>query len=96
VTKYKLQSAPMLSAPGLIAWAINGYHFERDRETLANVVKATWPGVPMTAVEALLSEAVPYTVEAEAVVFEFEPPPITEIDDGMGGRYRPGVIIALK
>lgn len=71
--RYRLQSGPMVFAPGLIAWAINGYHFKRDQAAMLRVVTATW-GVPKGAAKALLSKQVPYTVEEEAVVFEIVNP----------------------
>jgi len=68
--QYRLGSAEMISAPGLIKWAINGAHFEKDRANLVNVVVKTW-GVPEDAATALLLQQVPYTIEDEAVVFSY-------------------------
>lgn len=68
--QYRLGSAEMISAPGLIKWAINGAHFEKDRANMVNVVASTW-GVPPGAAKALLLQEVPYTVENEAVVFAY-------------------------
>ena len=69
---FRLGSSPAVHTPGLIAWAINGYHFEADREPILNAIATTFPAVPRLAVAALLSKAVPYTVEGETVVFTFE------------------------
>lgn len=75
MTTYRLGSNEMLYAPGLIRWAINGYHFKLDRKQLRKVITKGW-GIPETAAEALLSGAVPFTVEGkedmEAVVFTVE------------------------
>jgi hypothetical protein len=60
----------MVGAVGLVAWAINGYKFKRDRKKMVAVISATW-NVPAKAAEALLSAQVPYTIEDEAVCFEF-------------------------
>ena len=68
--QYRLGSAEMISAPGLIKWAINGAHFESDRANMVNVVVKTW-GVPEDAATALLLQQVPYTIEDEAVVFSY-------------------------
>ena len=68
-TRYRLQSSGFVFAPGLVAWAINGYAFKRDRPNLEKVIGETW-GLPLPAVRALLSKAVPFTVEAETVIFE--------------------------
>lgn len=68
--KYRLGSAEMISAPGMVRWAINGAKFEKDRAAMVNVIAATW-GVPKDAATALLLQQVPYTVEDEAVVFAY-------------------------
>jgi hypothetical protein len=66
---YKLASAAWIHAPGTIAWAINGYAFEDDRPTLLKILMDGW-NIPEEAAKALLSKAVPYTVEGETVVFK--------------------------
>ena len=66
---YQLGSAPMIYAPGMIRWAINGAAFKKDRAALVRVVTEGWPGVTKAAATALLTEKVPYTVEGETVVF---------------------------
>lgn len=67
--RYRMQSDPMVSAPGLVAWAINGYAFKRDRPQLEKIIGETW-SLPLAAVRALLSKAVPFSIEGESVVFE--------------------------
>lgn len=69
---YRLKSSEMVHTPGIIAWAINGYAFADDRPKLLDVMCRTFPTIPATAIERLLSEAVPYTVEDEAVVFSVD------------------------
>lgn len=69
MTTYRLGSAPMIHTPGMLRWAINGYAFESDRDYLRTIFTEGW-GIPAPAAEALLSGAVPYTVEGETVVFE--------------------------
>jgi hypothetical protein len=64
MTTYRLGSSPMIHTPGMVRWAINGYHFKKDRAYLANVFVAGW-GLPKKAVDALLSGKVPYTVNDE-------------------------------
>jgi hypothetical protein len=68
--QYRLGSAEMVYAPGLIKWAINGAHFEKDRPLLINVITQTW-GVPVDAAKALLLQQVPYSIEDETVVFTY-------------------------
>lgn len=68
--QYRLGSAEMVYAPGLVKWAINGAHFEKDRATLVNVIAETW-GVPPEAATALLLQQVPHTIEGETVVFSY-------------------------
>ncbi len=69
-TTYRLQSNAAVAAPGVVRWAINGYHFEDDRPAILKVMTA-WD-VPQAATHALLSQAVPFTIEGETVVFSVE------------------------
>jgi hypothetical protein len=67
---YRLLSSEFVGAPGVIAWAKNGYAFPKDRPQLLNVVVSTW-SVPEAAAEKLLLGEVDYTVDEDgAVVFE--------------------------
>jgi hypothetical protein len=65
---YRLGSGPMVHAPGLIAWAINGAFFKADRPAMVNIVSQTWR-VPEDAALKLLTKQVPFTIENDAVVF---------------------------
>jgi len=69
---YRLGSSPLIHTPGVIAWAINGFHFKADRAVLREIVVGMFPQVPGEAIEQLLTTAVPYTVEGETVVFTVE------------------------
>ncbi|WP_179209261.1 hypothetical protein [Haematobacter genomosp. 1] len=71
-TTYRLQSSPACHTPGVIAWAINGYAFEADRPQITRYIADVFPSVPRQAVEQLLTKAVPFTIEDEAVVFTVE------------------------
>jgi hypothetical protein len=71
VNTYRLGSSPLVFAPGIVAWAINGYKFPKDRKAVANVLCQTW-NLTENCAKALLSGAVSYTVEDDAVVFEFD------------------------
>jgi hypothetical protein len=66
--EYRLGSAPMINAPGVVRWAINGYHFKRDRAAMVGVIVAGW-SIPNAAAVALLSGDSPFAVEGETVVF---------------------------
>lgn len=66
--EYRLGSAPMLSAPGLVRWTINGYAFKRDRKAMLKVITECWD-IPEGAAKALLSKSVSYTVDGDTVVF---------------------------
>ena len=70
MTTYRLGSNPMIYAPGMVRWAINGFAFKEDQNTILNVMRA-WP-VPDAALHKLLNGTVPYTVEGDAVVFTVE------------------------
>lgn len=67
--KYKLLSSPGVYTPGLIAWAINGYHFDKDKPEILMLIHKTYR-LPMEAAWALLNKKVDYTIEDEAVIFE--------------------------
>ncbi|MBP0440467.1 hypothetical protein [Tianweitania sediminis] len=69
---YRLGSSELIHAPGVIAWAINGYAFKRDRTVLRRVIVDGWPGVSAAAAHQLLSGSVPHTVEGDTVVFTVE------------------------
>lgn len=60
----------MVHTPGLLAWAMNAYHFPHDRPQMLKIMTATFPDVPEDKMDALLMGHIPYTVEDEAVVFE--------------------------
>lgn len=65
MTTYSLQSSPLIYAPGILRWAMNGYNFKKDRKYLRRVFTEGWTGLPDDAVDALLSGKVPYTLEGE-------------------------------
>lgn len=70
---FRLLSTPAICAPGIVAWAINGYAFESDRPQLLAIIRDGW-NVPEDAAHALLSKAAPYTVGPdETVAFSFHP-----------------------
>lgn len=56
--EYRLGSSPMISAPGVIAWAINGYAFPRDRKNMVRIIRDGWD-IPEHAAIALLSCRLP-------------------------------------
>lgn len=68
MTTYRLGSSPAVHTPGIITWAINGYHFEDDRPQLRKVIVETY-NLPEIAADQLLSKKVPYSIEGETVVF---------------------------
>lgn len=69
---YRLHSSAMFHSPGVIKWAINGYAFKDDRESLRNTINGAYPEIPVGAIEKLLTGEVPYKVEDETVVFTVE------------------------
>ena len=69
MTRYRLASSPMVFAPGLVAWAINGAHFEDDRPAMVRFISDGW-GIPAPAAEALVTKSVGYEIHGEHVVFE--------------------------
>lgn len=69
MTEYRLGSNPLFYAPGIIAWAINGYAFKRDRKVMLRIVTEGW-NIPKDVAVKLLSKKIDYTVDGETVVFE--------------------------
>ena len=69
---YRLGSNELVHAPGVVTWAINGYHFKRDRAVLRRVIVDGWPGVPDHAAHQLLSGAAPHHVDGDTVVFKVD------------------------
>lgn len=69
---YQLGSSPLVHAPGLIAWAINGYAFPRDRDAILCVVVDTWPTLAKHDARLLLRGECPYRIEGDTVVFTIE------------------------
>lgn len=71
MTTYRLTSTPLIHTPGVVAWAINGYAFKRDRPQLMQVMRS-YPDLPDEAIDALLSKQVPYEIEdGDTVVFTY-------------------------
>lgn len=79
---YRLGSNELVHAPGVIAWAINGYAFQRDRAVLRHVVIACWPGIPEDAVHQLLSGSTPHATEGDTVVFAIDGRPTDAPSEG--------------
>ena len=69
MSEYRLGSSSLVHTPGIITWAMNGYHFEEDRPEIFQIISKTWPGIPADAIEALLIKRVPFTLEGETLVF---------------------------
>jgi hypothetical protein len=67
----RLLSSEMVHTPGLIAWAINGYHFPKDRSALRKVIGDTYQ-LTRACVDDLLSGRVSHRVEGNSVIFEYE------------------------
>lgn len=65
---YRLGSSPAIYAPGMVKWAINGAHFAKDRAQMVRVIAQGW-NLPDDAARALVTKAVPYTIDDDAVVF---------------------------
>lgn len=66
---YRLGSNTLVNAPGVVAWAINGYAFERDRAILRRVIVDGWPGVPEDAAHQLLAGEISHKIVGDTVVF---------------------------
>lgn len=75
VVQIRLGSSSMVNTPGLLRWAINGYKFKKDQKAMRKVIMSAF-GLTINCVKALLSEAIPYTVEPSEhggiVCFEYK------------------------
>lgn len=67
---YRLQSTPLVSAPGIFRWAKSGWSFKKDQKRILEVVKA-WE-VPISDKEwgNVLSGKNPYRVEGDVVLVD--------------------------
>ena len=65
---YRLGSNYMINAPGMVAWAINGAHFAKDRPAMVRVISQGW-NVPEDAARALVTKKVPHSIDGDTVVF---------------------------
>jgi len=70
--QYRLLSTPAVHTPGLLAWAMNGYHFEADRPTILHIMTNAFEGIPSEAMNGLLAGKIPFRVEDENIIFEVE------------------------
>lgn len=68
--KVTLESGPMVNTPGLLRWAMNGYHFPRDRKVLRRVFVDGF-GLPDNIVHRLLLGTLAHTVEGDTVCFDY-------------------------
>lgn len=67
-TTFALGSSPAVSAPGILKWAMNGYHFKRDRKNLVNVMKSGWDGLTDEQWHGVLSGKIAHVIEDETVL----------------------------
>lgn len=70
LVKVELPSVPMVNTPGLLAWAINGYKFKKDRKAMVRVFVDGY-GLTVKCVNDLLSGKIPHTVEGNSVFFDY-------------------------
>ena len=69
---YRLASTTLVSAPGTLAWAINGYKLKSDRQSLIEVMRS-WPtDITDKEWDSILKGRIPYKVQGETVVLTLE------------------------
>jgi hypothetical protein len=61
----------MVNTPGILAWAINGYKFKKDRKAMRRVLAEGYDLTDKVA-DGLLSGKIPHRIEGDEVVFEVE------------------------
>jgi len=69
---FHLHSTGLIHTPGILAWAINGYKFKKDRKRIMDVFKAGFEGQGMSeeVMHKLLAGEIPFKVEGSTVVLE--------------------------
>lgn len=66
-----LTSTALVNTPGILAWAMSGYRFKKDRPKLRQVFLAyEHPALTEAVVGDLLSGTLPHKIEGENVVIE--------------------------
>jgi hypothetical protein len=64
----RLASTSLVHAPGIIAWAINGAKFKRDRVKMRNVMKS-WPAdLTDEQWDDVLSGKIPHKIDGNTVI----------------------------
>jgi len=71
LVQVRLTSKSGVHTPGMVAWAINGFKFPKDRKAMLRVFVDGFNLTKQAATD-LLSEKIPHMVEGDAVVFTYE------------------------
>jgi hypothetical protein len=72
LVEVRLISTEMVNTPGILAWAINGYAFKKDRPALLKVLMDGYRLTKKCATD-LLSKTISYTIgEDNSVIFQYE------------------------
>ena len=69
-TTYTLTSTEMVSTPGIFAWAVNGYKFDKDKPRMVRVIADTY-GLKDEVAIGLLDGSIPYYVVNDGVQFTY-------------------------
>lgn len=72
----RLGSTEMVSAPGMLRWAMHGYRLKSQRNLMIKVMQA-WRGLTRKEWHGVLSGTIPHTIEGDGVVISIgeEVPP---------------------
>lgn len=62
-----LNSTQLAFAPGILAWAINGFKVKKDRTKMRNVMKS-WPGLTDKQWDGVLNGTIPHTIDGDKVL----------------------------
>lgn len=65
---YRLKSSPLVHTPGIIAWAVNGAKFPKDRAKMIDLISTSY-SLPRPITEKLLTEKIKYVIDNETVIF---------------------------
>lgn len=68
----RLGSTTMVSAPGILRWAMNGFRFKCDRKKMRDVMKSWEAGLTDKQWDGVLSGTIPHTIDGETVVITLD------------------------
>lgn len=83
---FRLKSTEVFGVPGLLAWAINGYAFRKDRDFMLDAMTQTFPQLSRDVWGKILSREIPHRQEGNDILIDLpddteEPNRLEELQD---------------